>query len=116
MEDQRIVDLIRTIRESFIGCEVVYTSGSCYQFFKILKKVFPESNAYYNSDHVITEINGRYYDITGEVKIDNHLNMDEHYPNSKVKENKFCIYGHAIECPTCEEIIAITNWPKNLYR
>lgn len=77
---------IKTIRESFVGAETVYTTGSCYQFYKILKLIFPQANAYYNSDHVITEIDGRFYDISGAVEKTNHLLMSEHYPNSKVME------------------------------
>lgn len=75
---------IQTIRESFKGSEIVYTQGSCYKFYKILKQVFPEAKAYYNSDHVLTEIGGRFYDITGEVEKINHLLVDEHYSHEKL--------------------------------
>lgn len=92
--EHRVLDFISTVRNSFIGADVVYTKGSCYQFYRILKKVFPQANAYYNSDHVITEIDGRYYDINGEKFCGRHLLMDEHYPNSTVKENKFSIYDN----------------------
>lgn len=85
---RRVEGFIEKIRESFVGAETVYTTGSCYRLYKILEFVFPQANAYYNSDHVITEINGRYYDITGEVEKTNHLLMSEHYPNSSVAENK----------------------------
>jgi len=80
--------LIKTIRHSFIGADKVYTNGSCYQFYKILKCAFPQAKAYYDSNHVITEIDGKFYDITGEVQKNNHLLMDEHYPNSSVKKNQ----------------------------
>lgn len=76
---QNILNLIKTVRESFIGAETVYTRGSCYQFFKILKSVFPEAEAYYNQSHVITKIGGSFYDITGEVEKDNHNNMLENW-------------------------------------
>jgi hypothetical protein len=69
----------------------VYTNGSCYQFYLILKFVYPQANAYYNSDHVITEIDGRYYDIKGDAKKTNHLLMSEHYPTSSVMKSKFKI-------------------------
>ena len=35
--------------------------------------MFPEAKCYYDSDHVITRIGRRYYDITGEVKRGRHL-------------------------------------------
>lgn len=83
------IDLISAIRSSFPAALEVYTRGSCYQFYIILKTAFPQADAYYNSDHVITRIGGRFYDITGEVERTNHLRMSEHYPESKVKE---CYY------------------------
>lgn len=84
-----ILKFIETIRNSFVGSETVYTRGSCYKFYLILKELFPDAEAYYNSDHVITEIDGKYYDITGEVEKANHLLVSEHYPNSSIKD---CIY------------------------
>lgn len=72
-------DLIREIRESFTGSVRVYTEGSCYQFYRILKCVFPQAIAWYDMNHVITEIDGEFYDITGKVKRKSHLRMDEHY-------------------------------------
>lgn len=89
--DKEILEFIFLIRGSFIGSERVYTEGSCYQFYRILKDKFPESEAYYNSDHVITKIQGRFYDITGEVEKTNHLLMSEHYPYSSVMECRFDI-------------------------
>lgn len=85
----KILSFIASIRNSFEGSERVYTNGSCYQFYKILKQVFPDAEAYYDSYHVITEIGGRYYDITGEVERTRHLLMSEHYPNSGVIECKY---------------------------
>ena len=41
-------------------------------FFVILKSIFPNSVAYYNSDHIITKIDDKYYDITGQVICTNH--------------------------------------------
>ena len=82
---EQILKFIETIRTSFIGSETVYTQGSCYQFYKILKSVFPQANAYYDSNHVITEIEGNFYDITGQVNCERHLLMDEHYPECFVK-------------------------------
>jgi len=86
-----VLAFIKIIRDSFISAEVVYTQGSCYQFYRILKDRFPLAVAYYNSDHVITRIADSYYDITGEVNCENHLEMDEHYPESMVKECRYSI-------------------------
>jgi len=79
MTHKQILDFISAIRDSFDGAEHVYTKGSCYQFFLILKSVVPKAQAYNNSDHVITKIGEGYYDITGEVNIENHLPVDGYY-------------------------------------
>ena len=85
----RILSFIRTIRNSFGGADYVYTKGSCYQFYKILKQVFPEAKAYYNINHVITKIGSKFYDITGEVKCDGHLLVDEHFSHKRLNRLKF---------------------------
>jgi hypothetical protein len=63
-----VLALCAAIRNSFIGAKFIYTCGSCYQFYLILKEVFPEAVAYVNGDHFITRIGDRYYDINGEYK------------------------------------------------
>lgn len=63
----KIEQFISVIRDSFVGSQQVYTEGSCYHFHLILKEVFPNANPYYDMDHIITEIDGKFYDITGEV-------------------------------------------------
>lgn len=67
--DGKIELLIKCIRESFVGAEDAYLKGSCYQLFKILKSVYPEANAWISDSplHVISEINGKYFDINGRL-------------------------------------------------
>lgn len=64
----KVESFISKVRDSFIGSQQVYTEGSCYHFYLILKEVFPDAEAYYDEDHVITKIDGKFYDITGEVR------------------------------------------------
>ncbi len=85
----KVLSFIRTVRNSFIGADKVYKNGSCYQFYKILKTVFPEAKAYYNVDHCITKISNKYYDITGEVEYTNHLLVDKYYDHKKLNKLKF---------------------------
>ena len=68
-----IEEFIATIRDSFIGSQQVYTNGSCYHFYLILKKVFPNAVCWYDESHIVTEINGKFYDITGEVQKNSNL-------------------------------------------
>ena len=63
-----VESFIATIRDSFIGSQQVYTEGSCYHFYLILKCVYPEAEPYYDADHIITKIGNSFYDITGEVQ------------------------------------------------
>ncbi len=73
-----ILYIIEGIRNSFDSSVETYTRGKCYKFYLILKSIFPSAIAYYNSDHVITRIRDKYYDITGEVKRTNHHSVDDH--------------------------------------
>lgn len=63
----KIEKFILTIRDSFIGSQQVYCEGSCYHFYLILKQVFPAAECWYDQSHVITKIDNKFYDITGEV-------------------------------------------------
>ena len=78
---------ISVIRDSFIGSQEVYTEGSCYHFYLILKQVFPNAIAWYdhNHDHIITEIDNKFYDITGEVLKNSNLLKFEELPHYSLK-------------------------------
>jgi hypothetical protein len=80
-----VEDFISTIRDSFIGSQQVYTEGSCYHFYLILKSVFPNAEPYYDLDHIITKINDKYYDITGEVRKDATSTKYERLPSYPLK-------------------------------
>lgn len=70
--EERVLTVIKVIRESFGGSIAVYTMGNCYQFYEILKAIFPEAEAY-ESGHVFTKIDGQFYDIRG--KLDRDLDL-----------------------------------------
>lgn len=63
----KVERLINAIRRSNPDSEYVYTRGLCFEFFLILRSMFPEANAYYSQEegHVWTEIDGKFYDIYG---------------------------------------------------
>lgn len=60
--------LCETIRDSFPGSHFIYTLGGCWEFFKILKRVYPEAKPYYDNSrgHVYTLIGESVYDIMGK--------------------------------------------------
>lgn len=65
-----ILDFIRFVRESFEGSEYVYQNGSCYWFARILKLLYPGGELWeFIGDHVIFKLDGKFYDIRGEVNV-----------------------------------------------
>lgn len=77
--NEQVLALIGAIRDSFPDAVTVYTQGGCFDFYKIIKAVFPAAEPWYNVDHVITEVGGNYYDITGKVDKTDHYFMLDHY-------------------------------------
>lgn len=71
MEKIDIIEFITTVRSSFGASIAIYTTGNCYQFYEILKVVFPKSEPYESGGHVITKIDDKFYDIRGEVDVTN---------------------------------------------
>ena len=80
-----IEKFISAIRDSFIGSQQVYTEGSCFQFYLILKSIFPETECYFDEDHAITKIDNKFYDITGEVRGDLTFYKYERLPSYNLK-------------------------------
>lgn len=73
-----ILRLIKIIRESFIGSEIVYTEGSCVRFAMILKFLLPKGTILYSDDHTIFEYEGHCYDINGHAsKTKHHRPIEE---------------------------------------
>lgn len=54
------------IRESFPGAEIVYTRGGCWEFFKVLRAVWPDAEPYYRDGHIFTRIGDGFYDVNGK--------------------------------------------------
>jgi hypothetical protein len=73
-----VLSFIKLIRDSCPELQVkIFTEGACYQFFLILQSRFPSAVPYYDGDHVITCIDGKFYDITGQVEKGYHGYMEE---------------------------------------
>jgi hypothetical protein len=80
-----VESFIAKIRDSFIGSQQVYTEGSCYHFYLILKEVFPNAECWYDQDHVVTKIDDKFYDITGEVSRSTGLVKYDYIPSYSLK-------------------------------
>lgn len=70
MRSTNVESFIAKVRDSFIGSQQVYTEGSCYHFYLILKEVFPDAEPWYDNEHIVTKIGNKFYDITGEIRKD----------------------------------------------
>ena len=78
---QKVLDEIARLTHH--GSESIvfaYRYGLCFKFYLDIKRRFHCAKAYYDSDHVIVHLFGRYYDATGEVARVRHIDMIEHYP------------------------------------
>ena len=62
---EKTLKIIAEIRNSHSKMRNIFTKGSCYNLYSILKAIFPEAIAYSNIDHIITRIDDIYYDING---------------------------------------------------
>jgi hypothetical protein len=100
------LDYIHLIADSFHGAEHVYTMGSCYQFYKILKAVFPEAEAYSDNEHVITKIGSGFYDITGPMDPKGYTPIIRH---AHYNTWKFDFWSCGLECPQCDEMVCYSG-------
>lgn len=101
------IDFITALRESDFYIQHLYTEGSCYQFYVLLKKMYPESIPYINihKNHVVTKIDNFFYDINGVV-----VNTKVFKPLDKKDlrlVEKWSFQKNNLlkidECPYCEE-------------
>lgn len=65
----RIVNMLRELRDSAEPIQSIFTEGSCFRLYRILVNIFPQARPFYSQvdGHWITEIDGKYYDIGGEI-------------------------------------------------
>lgn len=65
---ENITALIKAIATSFPDAPIIFQFGACYSLYRILKTVYPEAECFETKDnnHIVTCIDGRFYDIKGE--------------------------------------------------
>lgn len=64
-----ILEFLKELKYSYYLNEKIYTEGSCFRLYSILKTIFPQSKPLYSikDGHWVTEIDEKFYDINGEV-------------------------------------------------
>jgi len=74
-----ISTFIKIIRNTDVYIKDIYISGGCYQFYLLLKQIYPGCKPYINKekDHIITKYYDKFYDITGEVSGDNFTSLSQ---------------------------------------
>lgn len=93
---------IATLRESDLYIKDIYTKGSCYHFYKVLKSLFPQSEPYKvgfdgHDMHIITKIDDKYYDINGEIYPSVYEDCNPLSPTDHKKFEKYSFGGmHAM--------------------
>lgn len=85
---QKAINLIHEISMSNTIIKEIFLKGSCCNLYFILKSVFPEAKAYFNVDHIITKIDKKYYDITGEISL-KEVTKKGYKPINKIYPNKY---------------------------
>jgi hypothetical protein len=62
------IEIIAAIRIGIKNAEVRFSSGGCFQLYRVLKELFPLAEAWYDPiiGHVYTRIDDCYYDIDGK--------------------------------------------------
>jgi|GEM_PF-3933270 len=65
-----IKTFLKELRDSADIQFKIFTEGSCFRLYKILKTIYPEAIAYWSDldNHCITKVEGEFYDIGGTVK------------------------------------------------
>lgn len=110
------INFINTLRESDTYIPYIYLHGGCYQFYKVLKLLYPRKAVAYkvkttqlsDYDHILTKIDGKYYDITGEVQSDTYFGLER---ATRQEKEVFKTWSFAFnnwlykECPNCGEPI-----------
>lgn len=101
-----VLKFITTLRESDKYIETIYLNGGCYQFYLVLKSLYPEAEPFITptKDHIVTYIGGVYYDIRGIYEESTVLNI----PVDMLEDIKMWNFASTMmlsigECAYCEE-------------
>lgn len=85
---RKIMTFLSRLRDSHPDMVKLFTGGACINLYTMLKAIFPNAIPYYNVDHIITKIGSRYYDITGQVAInDRYMRYDKYYDKKGLKRS-----------------------------
>lgn len=70
MKDSKLLEFLRELRDSYENQYNIFTHGSCYRLYKIIKTFNPEVIPYYSEikgHWIIKTTEGGFFDIGGEL-------------------------------------------------
>ncbi len=111
MKETKLLHFIKTMRESDGYIRHIYTQGGCYQFYLILKAIYPQAAPYTNAEktHVATKLFGKLFDIDG--RVENEADYSPLQPEDLNRCESWSFYKNmrlrVKECPHCGESICI---------
>lgn len=117
MKQEKILELIKEIRNSHPSMEEIFTNGSCYNLYCILKVCFPQAEAYYDGNHIITEVEGCFYDIKGQIMPSyNHTPLEDRYSLNTLMKVKHQLYHKndtdSVDISVIPKDISLSKWQK----
>lgn len=71
----QVMHFLAELRAAVPDAVRLFTTGRCFRLYLILRAAWPDAEPWYDSNHVITRIGDRWYDITADVPGDKHLPM-----------------------------------------
>ena len=106
----QVLTLINSLRKTDYYIDVIFMQGACYKFHLFLKELFPDAEPLINrdKDHVVSRIDGKCFDISGEVSGAGYTEICKQ-DIEKIKSwtfagNKLISLG---ECQNCDEPIVV---------
>lgn len=95
-----ILEFLKELKYSYYLNAKIYTEGSCFRLYRILKAIYPQANPYYShiEGHWITEIDGKYYDINGEINKDFAENKEYKIVKDEISLSSAYIPTHEGQC------------------
>ena len=68
----KVESFLKELRDSADIMLTIFTDGSCFHLYMILKTIYPESIPYWSDrdNHCIIKINDSFYDIGGNINIE----------------------------------------------
>lgn len=97
---QSLLSFLRELKYSYHLNEQIYTQGSCFRLYKILQSLFLQANPYYShlDGHWITEIDGKFYDINGEINWEYTEHKEYKLVTDEVTLASACVPTYGRQC------------------